>query len=433
MQKSIFTIVLTVMIVPSTILMTQESLANDVVRPEEIRSLRQVVYDKKTYSELEDLWKAYYDEYPSEYAYANWMYAARYASDKEYSRLLAKGLEKYPSNPTLLYLKAIESHGRTDDIEGLKYLEKAIAIDPGFVDPWFLLVTHYMESGDTDRLDGALRHILESGIITDEIMDYNYNMLAGLDENAILITNGDNDTYPGWILTRILGVRSDVDIVNRSLLNTEWYPLYVITDGLPRFIDKSELDDLRSSILERLKEEKTELSPGGPFGDTLILKIVESAERAGRPVYFSKTLFHSPQLKEITDKGEDLGLAILVTPSKLPYADQLRKTYKRWVDDFRTAGLESWRLRNAPETDAGRMLITNYCSAIKSNLGALKSEAPGIRQGLFRWYLKYIERAIPEEMRSEIANVWCLYAGDIKEISDWGKQQGLKCAGSMER
>jgi hypothetical protein len=433
MKKLNSSILLGVMIIPLIFLLTATSAARDVMRPEEIKSKRLVVYDDATYARLSGLWKDYYSEYPSEYAYANWMYAARYAGEKNYSEMLEKGLEKYPANPTLLYLKAIESHGVTNDIEGLKNLEKAVALDPNFVDPWFLLVTHYMESGDKERLDMALRHILESGIITDEVMDYNYNMLIGLENNAILITNGDNDTYPGWILTRILKVRPDVAIVNRSLLNTEWYPIYVIEDGLPRFIDKSELDNLRSSFLQQSKDKKISPSPGGLFGDTLILRIINSAERAERPVYLSKTLYITDRLKKINEKGRDLGLVTLVTPSKIPYADQLREMYGKWLESFRTSGLESWRLINAPQSDAGRMIVANYASGAAANLEFLKKYAPEIRIKLFHWYIKYIEKLISEEMRSQIAQEWCNYGADIKEIDAWAKQQGLECQETMER
>lgn len=426
-------ILMAVMTVSLNALPTEDSLAEDVIRPEEIKSKRLVVYDGETYVRLAGMWEDYFEEYPSEYAYANWMYAARYAGDKDYSELLTKGLKKYPANPTLLYLKANECHGATNNTEGLRLLEKAIALDPSFVDPWYLLVTHYMDSGDEELLDLALRRLLESGIIADEVMDYNYNMLIGLDDNAILITNGDNDTYPGWILSRILDVRPDVAIVNRSLLNTDWYPLYVVESGLPRFIGKSELDKLQYSIQRRLKEKKTSLSPGGPFGDTLILKIIESAERAGRPVYLSKTVYITDRLVEVCENGRDLGLVTLVTPSKIPYVDQLRRMYGKWIEDFRTSGLEGWRLRSAPQTDAGRMIITIYASGAAANLEFLKMNAPEIRLELFRWYIEYIEKLIPEDRRSRIAHAWCRHGSDIKEIDTWIKQQGLKCEESMGR
>ena len=97
--------------------------------------------------------------------------------------------------------------------------------------------------------------------------DYAYNLLIGCEKDGILITNGDNDTFPLWFLQNVEKVRPDVRVIVLSLLNADWYILQ-LKDIWKVPIDLS-YDQIKCEQEQRFPDGRTIRRPKKSFYDPI--------------------------------------------------------------------------------------------------------------------------------------------------------------------
>lgn len=104
--------------------------------------------------------------------------------------------------------------GTVGIIRGLKCLKLPNIATAVFGTILCLLVPIQMISQTWDDHDRSGRFI---------VRDLAMNYLSTCEPNAIIFTNGDNDTFPLWYVQEVEGFRNDVRVCNLSYLQTDWY------------------------------------------------------------------------------------------------------------------------------------------------------------------------------------------------------------------
>jgi len=119
-----------------------------------------------------------------------------------------------------------------------------------------LIVPFWMAKENWDDHDRSHRYIAR------EIAK---NYLRSCEPNAILFTNGDNDTYPLWYVQEVEGFRTDVRVINLMLVNSDWNirqlrTPYYESDIIPLSLSQKHYDNRENSSFYII-EDKNRILP----------------------------------------------------------------------------------------------------------------------------------------------------------------------------
>ena len=109
---------------------------------------------------------------------------------------------------------------------------------------WGSLALSYLNQNQKDSAVWALKEGKKRGGFINPLLEYNRQMLASCNPNAVLLSIGDNIIFPIMYLQLVEGYRTDVSLLDQNLLHSEWYPKYLKRCGIKISYSDQEIDSL---------------------------------------------------------------------------------------------------------------------------------------------------------------------------------------------
>ena len=343
------------------------------------------------YTEQKEAWKAQTQKNPQdETAWLNYYHAAHYMgwwgtnSDSIVREVMSEMKQAIPETYTYNFCayRAIVSGHIAEEKDGDKYAEAALAKLPDDMqffdyDQW---VCYLAMKGYEPRMAQMAKRYFESGFYSENMLRYNYNELAGMDEGGIIIANGDAAIIPKWLIQEGMNVHKDKTIVCVSFLTVKEY---------------------RQWLGKKLGVTFPEWESGNyasydAYEQALLQTIID---KYGSKVYFSSTT-PSETMEPWKDKLYNEGL--LLKYSAKPYdnlAVKRRNVEERYMLEYL---LVSFR----PEWTSGQRLSANYAVLLADLLPYYAKHDQKRYDWLMRLLVSGIDNtSMDEERKQEFKNL----------------------------